>query len=103
MGHTLASTTQLVFEQIAEIKPLYLALRRSDQLILDAFFADILGHRAAIGNAASLLPITLLPLVILLEERKRHDHIHNELYALIAELEKKLASLSAPTAGEADE
>ena len=90
MGHTLPSTTQLVFEQIAELKPLYEALRRSDQLILDTFFESILQHRAAIGNVANLLPMEVLPFVILLEERKRNSQIQNELYRQIEELEKKL-------------
>jgi hypothetical protein len=100
MGHTLPSTTQLVFDQIAELRPLYGALRRSDQLILDKFFEAILQHRAAIGNAANLLPMEIMPLVILLEERKRNNNIHNELYSLIEELEKRLRQLAAPEEGE---
>ncbi len=99
MGHTLPSTTQIVFEQIAELKPLYDALRRSDQLILDKFFEAILQHRAAIGNAANLLPMEIMPFVILLEERKRNNQIQNELYALIEVLEKRLDQLSLPKVG----
>ena len=90
MGHTLPSTTQIVFDQIAELRPLYDALRRNNQLILDKFFEAILEHRAAIGNAANLLPMEIMPLVILLEERKRNNQIHNELYSQIEELEKKI-------------
>ena len=93
MGHTLPSTTQIAFEQIAELRPLYDALRRSDQLILDKFFEAILQHRAAIGNAANLLPMEIMPFVILLEERKRNERIQNELYALIEGLEKRLDQL----------
>jgi hypothetical protein len=89
MGRTLPSTTQLAFEQIAELKPFYDALRRSDQLILDKFFETTLQHRAAIGNAANLLPMEIMPFVILLEERKRNNHIHNELYGLFEELKNK--------------
>ncbi len=94
MGHTLPSTTQIAFEQIAELRPLYDALRRSDQLILDKFFEAILQHRAAIGNAANLLPMEIMPFVILLEERKRNERIQNELYALIEGLERRLDQLS---------
>jgi hypothetical protein len=90
MGHTLPSTTQLAFELIAELKPLYEALRRSDQLILDQFFESVLQHRAAIGNAANLLPMEMLPMVILLEEHKRNNQVHNDLYRQIEELEKKI-------------
>ncbi len=96
MGHTLPSTTQIVFDQIAELRPLYDALRRSDQLILDKFFEAILQHRAAIGNASNLLPLEIMPLVILLEERKRNSHIHNELYNQIEELRKQLDRLMPP-------
>ncbi|MEO8354571.1 MAG: hypothetical protein ABI621_01525 [Chloroflexota bacterium] len=96
MGRTLPSTTQIVFDQIAELRPLYDALRRSDQLILDKFFESLLQHRAAIGNAANLLPMEIMPFVILLEERKRIGHIHDELYNLIQGLENKLNRLLPP-------
>ena len=95
MGRTLPSTTQLVFDQFAELRPLYDALRRSDQLILDTFFEAILQHRAAIGNAAHLLPMEIMPMVILLEQHKRNHHIHNELYSLISELENKFNQLGS--------
>src|SRR6185436_4215844 len=96
MGHTFPSTTQLAFEQIAELKPLYEAMRRSDQLILDKFFEVILQHRAAIHNATNLLPMEVIPVVLLLEERKRVNHIHDELYRLMEELENKLDRLLPP-------
>lgn len=100
MGRTLPSTTQIVFDQIAELRPLYDALRRSDQLILDKFFESILQHRAAIGNTSSLLPMEVLPFIILLEERKRVSHIHNELYDLIEALENKLKLFLPPDDGQ---
>lgn len=100
MGRTLPSTTQIVFDQIAELRPLYDALRRSDQLILDKFFESILQHRAAIGNTASLLPMEVMPFMILLEECKRINHIHNELYNLIEGLENKLKLLLPPDASQ---
>ena len=93
MGRTLPSTTQIAFDLIAELKPFYGALRRSDQLILDKFFEVALQHRAAISNAANLLPMELMPFVILLEERKRISQVHNELYMLIEQLENKLRLL----------
>lgn len=93
MGRTLPSTTQLAFEQIAELKPFYEALRRTDQLILDRFFESILQHRAAISQAASLLPMEVMPFVILLEEHKRNRQIYNELYVLIEEIQSKIKLL----------
>ena len=100
MGRTLPSTTQIAFDQMAELRPLYDALRRTDQLILDKFFEAILQHRAAIGNATNLLPIEIIPFVILLEERKRNNHIHNELYNRIEGLENKLNLLLPPEEGQ---
>lgn len=97
MGRTLPSTTQLVFDLIAELKPFYGALRRSDQLILDKFFEDVLQHRIAISNTATLLPMEVMPFVILLEEYKRNSQVHNELYSLIEEIENKLKPLLPPT------
>ncbi len=94
MGRTLPSTTQIAFEMIAELEPFYGALRRSDQLILDKFFEAILQHRAAISNAANLLPMEVMPFVILLEERKSINQMRNELLGLIGELEEKINQLS---------
>src|SRR5262245_49387871 len=93
MGRKLPSATQLAFDQIAELKPLYEALRRSDQLILDKFFEDILQHRAAISNAASLLPMEIMAFVILLEERKRNNHIFNEIFSVLDEVFRLLMPL----------
>jgi hypothetical protein len=100
MGRTLPSTTQLAFDLIAELKPFYGALRRSDQLILDTFFEAALQHRAALGNTAHVLPMEVMPLVILLEEHKRNRQVYNEIYGLIEEIEKKLKPLLPPSDAE---
>ena len=94
MGRTLPSTTQIVFKLIAELEPFYLALRRSDQLILDKFFEAVLQHRVPIGNADSLLPMEVLPFVILLEERKKFDKLLVGLKAELEELQKQVDALS---------
>jgi hypothetical protein len=96
MGRTLPSTTQIVFKLIAELEPFYLALRRSDQLILDRFFETLLQHRVPIGNADSLLPMEVLPFVILLEESKKFDKLQADLRAELEELQKQVDSLSPP-------
>ena len=96
MGRTLPTYTQMVMDQIADLKPFYLALRRSDQLILDKFFEAILNHRNEISNADSLLPMEIFPFVILLEERKRLDRLHAELVAELQEFAKNLNLLPPP-------
>jgi hypothetical protein len=93
MGRTLPSTTQIAFDLIAELKPFYEALRRTDQLILDRFFEAILQHRTALSNAANLLPMEVMPFVILLEEHKRNSQVYNELYVLIEAIENKIKPL----------
>jgi hypothetical protein len=95
MGRTLPSTSQLVFRLIADLKPFYGALPRSDQLIMDKFFEAVLNHRVPIGNADSLLPIQILPFVILLEERKRWAKAHAELWAILEELDALVDQLSS--------
>jgi len=96
MGRQLPSATQLIFEQVAELRSFYDALRRSDQLILDKFFEDIFQHRAAISNATNLLPIEVMPFVILLEERKKLGLIHIDLWKQIEELDGRLKQLETP-------
>lgn len=96
MGRTLPSTTQIAFDLIAELEPFYGALRRSDQLILDRFFEAALQHRAAISNAANLLPMEVMPFAILLEEHKKNAQVYNELYVLIEEIQKKIQPLLPP-------
>lgn len=96
MNKTVFSPTQIVLDQIAELRPFYGALRRQDQLILDRFFEAILQHRAAIGNAANLLPIEIMPFVILLEERKRVNQLFHELISRIEELDKAYQQLTPP-------
>ena len=101
MGRTLPSTTQIAFDLIAELKPFYGALRLSDQLILDKFFEAILQHRAALSHAANLLPMEVMPFVILLEERKRINHILEDIHVSIEEIENNLKLLLPPSNNQA--
>lgn len=93
MGRTLPPVTQLVQAQIAEVKSLREALRRSDQLILDDFFDSIQQHRAAIANAASLLPLEAMLLLILMEERKREAYLHSEFQKELERLQQEIRKL----------
>jgi hypothetical protein len=101
MGRSLAPATQLIVDQIAEVKPLYAALRRSDQLVLDEFFDSVAQHRAAIANAASLLPLEAILVVVQLEERKRFQRMLHELYAELQELRGELGALEGYAAARA--
>ena len=93
MGRTLPPASQLVLQQIDEIKPLYEALRRSDQLVLDHIFEEIGPHRAAIANAANLLPLESMLVLALLEQHKKFTHTVNELYGEIKRFRVELETL----------
>ena len=103
MGRTLPSATQLILDEFAELRPLYDALRRVDQLIFDKFFEAVCQHRAAIDNACNLLPMEMIPFAILLEERKRNNQIFIDLYSQIEELEKRIVGLLPPEDSWTDE
>jgi hypothetical protein len=96
MGRSLPSVTWMLQEQVADVEPLRDALRRSDQLILNAMFDEIQQHRAAIANAASLLPLESILLLMQLEERKREERIHAELRREIQELRRILKAFQSP-------
>lgn len=99
MGHTLPSATQVILNEFSGLRPLYGALRRSDQLILDSFFESILRHRSAIHETiqnAHLLPLEIMPYIVLLEDRKRNSRIHIELFSQIEALDKRLTLFLPP-------
>lgn len=96
MGRSFPPATQLILDQIAEMAPLYGALRRSDQLVLDQFFDSVKQHRAAIANAANLLPLEAMFVLMLLEEHKRHEHINNELCNQLEQLQREIKLLTNP-------
>ncbi len=93
MGRSLPPASQLVLQQVDEVRPLYDALRRSDQLILDRIFEEISQHRAAIANAANLLPLEAMLVLSLLEQRKQYTHTCNELSQEIASLWREIKTL----------
>ena len=70
MGRTLATTTQLFYEEQGAFSRFRRALRRSDQLILDELFASAHQHLAAAQYATHALPFEVFLLAMLLEERK---------------------------------
>jgi hypothetical protein len=96
MGRNFPSATQLVHEVIGELKPFSEMLPPHDRWILNRFYEYALNNRAAIANAASLMPVEATLLVILLEERKRTNHAINELLAKIEKLEQGQRLLQHP-------
>jgi hypothetical protein len=101
MGRNFPSATQLVHEMIGELKPLSEMLAPQDRWILNRFYEYALNNRAAIANAASLMPMEATLLIILLEERKRTNQAIHELRAEVEKLRQDQKHL--PQAGEAAE
>jgi hypothetical protein len=95
MGRTLPPAAQLILEQVQEVRPLYDALRRSDQLILDRIFDEISQHRAAIANAANLLPLEAMLVMSLMEQRKKFTRIYDELYGELDKLRGEIETLKS--------
>lgn len=102
MGRNFPSATQLVHEVIGELKPFSEMLPPHDRWILNKFYEYAMNNRAAIANAASLMPLEATLLIILLEERKRTNHILNELQAEIEELKKDRKQLKPPEPAKYD-
>ena len=100
MGRNFPSATQLVHEVIGELKPLADTLPPHDRWILTRFYEYALNNRAAIANAASLMPLEATLLIIVLEERKRTNRVVSELQAEIEKLKKDRRQLQQERDGE---
>ena len=100
MGRNFPSATQLVHEVIGELKPLADMLPPHDRWILTRFYEYALNNRAAIANAASLMPLEATLLIIVLEERKRTNRVVSELQAEIENLKKDRQQLQQQTEAE---
>ncbi len=88
MGRNFLSATELVHQVIADLKPFAEMLPPQDRLIFGRFAEYALNNRAAIANAASLLPVEATLLVLLLEEHKANQRLYNELRMEIEALKK---------------
>jgi len=102
MGRNFPSATQLVHEMIGELKPFSEMLPPQDRWILNRFYEYALNNRAAIANAASLMPMEATLLIILLEERKQTNHAINELRAELEQLKQDQKRLTGPGGLPAD-
>jgi hypothetical protein len=95
MGRNFLSATELVYQVIADLKPFVEMLPPQDRIIFHRFSELALNNRAAIANAASLMPLEATMLILLLEEHKRSQRLYDELRAEIERLKKAAARLEA--------
>ena len=90
MPKSTPSITQLIFDSVAETKPLYKGLAPDDQRRMDMMFKLVIKHKVAIANAKSLLPIEVLCILMLLEVYKQNNELHHAQYEEIKRLRKAL-------------
>ena len=90
MGKTVPAVTQMIFEAVAETKPLYVGLDPADQRRLDKMFKLVIKHKVAIANAKAMLPIEVLCILMLLEVYQQNNELHHAQYAEIKLLRKAL-------------
>ena len=102
MGRNFLSATELVHQIIVDLKPFTEMLPPQDRLIFNKFYETVLNNRAAIANAASLLPLEAMLLILLLEERKRNQRAYDELRAEIERLKRGTELLEKRTQAEDD-
>jgi hypothetical protein len=93
MGRNFLSATELVHQLIADLKPFTEMLPPQDRLIFNKFYETVLNNRAAIANAASLLPLEATLLILQLEEHKRNQRAYDELRTEIEKLKRGMEQL----------
>ncbi len=90
MGRNFPSATELVHQIISDLKNFGDMLSPQDRITLNRYYELALNNRAAIANAANLMPLEVLLVLILLEEHKANQHTEAELRAEIKALRDAL-------------
>ena len=84
MGRTLATFTMQVNQALEEWGKFKRALRKEDQLIIEALFADARYHAQAGAYRAPTDPFSAMLLSMLLEERKARLALEKRFHELEA-------------------
>jgi len=82
IGRILPSATQVVIQEEAAFARFLWALRKSDQVALDAVFSSVRQHTAAAQYASHALPFEVFLLAMLLEEHKEVMKLRERIEAL---------------------
>ncbi len=86
MGRTVPTLTRQLNETEAALQGFRRALRRNDQLLLDALLASARPHLAAITGSEMLLPFEAALLAMLLEQSRRVMLLEQEVQHLQQEI-----------------
>ena len=103
MGKTTESVTQLIFDTVDDMRPLYVGLPAADQRRLDKLFKRVIKHKVAIANAKSLLPFEAMCALMLLEVYKENNEIQHAQYEEIKRLRKALEAAGLIASEEVQE
>lgn len=79
MGRTLATTNQLILNEIQNFGNFRRALRAADQQLFDALFVAARQHTAAISLADHALPLEAMLLAMLLEQERKIRQLEQRL------------------------
>lgn len=85
MGRTVATFTQLIYEEMERWKKFRRTLRKEDQEVLDELFSYARYHAQAGSYMSGAIPFESIVISMLIEEHKRVK----ELERRIKEMEKK--------------
>lgn len=75
MGRTLATTNQLILNELSSFANFRRALRPAEQARFDALFAAARQHTAAISLADHALPFESILLAMLIEQQRRIEQL----------------------------
>jgi hypothetical protein len=90
MGKTTPSTTQLILDTIAEMRPFYEGLPGADQRIMDMIIKRVSKHKVAISNAKPLRPIIVIAILMVLEIHKLDSEMFHAQYQEMKRIRKAL-------------
>lgn len=90
MGRNFASATELARQLVAELDEVGVVLPLVERQILKEFTEFTLNNRAAIANAASLNPLEIMLILVLVDEHKRMERMNYELRTEIERLKADL-------------
>jgi hypothetical protein len=90
MGRNFASATELARQLVAELEEVGVVLPLVERQILKEFTEFTLNNRAAIANAASLNPLEIMLVLVLVDEHKKMERMNYELRTEIERLKADL-------------
>lgn len=80
MGRTVQTINQVIQAEEVAFSNFRRTLRREDQLLFDALFAQARKHTAAISQANHALPFEAILLAMLLEQAREMATLKRQLY-----------------------